>query len=474
MTNIETAINMATMNGTSADGAPSFALTDSGNAERFAAQHGNRARFVAAWKTWLLWDGKVWRHDDRHGALLLAKATARSFDAEIANTTDDEARKRLRTHAIKSESKAGIENMVALARAELAASPEDFDRDPMLYNVANGTIDLRTGALHPHRVDDLITRIVPIDYAPSATCPEFEAFLSKVLDGNADLIRYMQKAIGYSLTGSVAEQCFFFMFGSGANGKSTLADLLLRLLGPYGKVGAPDLLVTRHNDQHPAEQADLEGARFVICQEIAEGRSWNERTLKHLTGGDRIKARLMHQNWREFDPTHKLWIGANAKPKMNDGGDATWRRVRTIPFEVVIPDHERDRNLGTKLAAELPGILRWAVEGCQAWLREGLTPPAAVSKATADYREESDHVATYVEERLMTDPEARAAKSAVFEAYTLWCRANREVPLTREALSKRLQARGLAEVKGGAGVRFWAGVALRDVPGRALTWPAAA
>src|SRR5262249_29603333 len=158
--------------------------------------------------------------------------------------------------------------------------------------------DLRTGALRPHRREDMITRVVDVAFDPSAECTTFDRFLTRILSDKANLISYVQKSIGYSLTGDVREQCFFFLHGEGANGKSTLADALLRLFGPYGKAAAPDLLMARDHDHHPAEQADLEGARLVMCQEIAEGRSWNERTLKHLTGGDKIKARMMHQDWR--------------------------------------------------------------------------------------------------------------------------------------------------------------------------------
>jgi putative DNA primase/helicase len=448
-----------------ADDAKSFPLTDSGNAERFADQHRDKAQYVGAWKTWLTWDGRRWCSDERCAVDLLAKETARSIDAEVAIETDSDRRKALRQHAQRSESRSGRENMVALARAELAAAPDDFDRDPMLLNVANGTIDLRTGELRPHRREDMITRVIDIPFDRAAACPTFERFLDRAMAGNAALVTFLQKAIGYSLTGSVQEQVFFFCHGEGQNGKSKLAEVLLALLGPYGKAGAPDLLVSREHDQHPAEQADLEGARFVSCQEIEEGRSWNERTLKHLTGGDRIKARLMHQNWREFNPTHKLWVFANPKPKMREGGFATWRRVRLVPFDVIIPEAERDPMLGDKLAAELAGILRWAVEGCRRWQQEGLTAPPAVTNATAEYREQSDHVATFVEERLVIGEGHQAPKASVFEAYTLWCKYNREAPLSREAFSKRLQARGVSE-KRTAGRRDWVGVGLAD-----RTWP---
>jgi putative DNA primase/helicase len=439
-----------------------YALTDSGNAERFAAQHGDKCRYVRAWRTWLVWDSKRWAHDQRGSVELLAKETVRSIDDEVRAETDADKKKALRLWANRSESRSGRQDMLALAQSELAAAPEDFDKDPWVLNCANGTVDLRTGELRQHRREDRITRLVDVPYEPGAACGVFDTFLSRVLGDNKDLISYVQKAVGYSLTGSVQEQCFFFLHGDGQNGKSTLANVLLKLFGEYGKAGAPDLLMARNTDQHPAEQADLEGSRLVICQEIAEGRSWNERTLKHLTGGDRIKARFMHKDWREFEPTHKLWVCANPKPKMREGGYATWRRVRLVPFEVTIPPEERDRALGEKLAAEMPGILRWAVEGCIRWQKEGLTPPETVADATDGYREESDHVRTFVEDRLVLGDDLQVAKASLYEAYTLWCKTNKETALGRNQLQKRLIARGLREHKGTGGARVLLGASLRQ------------
>lgn len=437
-----------------------YALTDSGNAERFAEEHRDHVRYVPAWRRWLVFDGRHWEPDARGKVDLLAKATVRAISKEAATETDEDRRKKLLGHALKSEARGGRENLIALARTELAAAPEDFDLDPLLFNVANGTIDLRTGMLRPHAAGDMITRLVDVPYDRAATCPTFDAFMRRVLADDPELVAYVQKAVGYSLSGAVTEQCFFFCHGDGANGKSTFTEVVLRLTGPYGKAAAPDLLMAREHDQHPAEQADLQGARVVICQEVAEGRSFNERTLKHLTGGDRIKARRMHADWFEFEPTHKIWICANAKPRMRDGGAATWRRVRLIPFGVVIPPEERDRELGARLRAELPGILRWAVEGCLRWQKEGLVPPAVVTGATDAYREESDHVATFADERLELGPERVVGKTELYGAYQMWCRANRQAPLQRETLSKRLQSRGLIEQRT-KHQRSWVGASLR-------------
>jgi putative DNA primase/helicase len=438
-----------------------FKCTDTGNAERFAVQQRDRARYVGAWRQWLIWDGKRWRPDDTCTIDLLAKETARSIDDEVARETDDEERKKLRTHAAKTESRFGRESMVALARAELAISHEELDRDPWLFNVNNGTIDLRTGKLHPHRREDMITRVADITYDASATCPTFVAFITKALKNDPELINYVQKAVGYSLTGNVHEKCFFFMHGPTDTGKTTFGEILLKICGPYAKVTGPDLLMARDQEQHLTWIADLQGARLAICQEVAEGKRWNERLLKHLTGGDAITANRMRKDPFTFDPSHALWIAGNYKPKMQESGDATWNRVRLLPFEVQIPKAEQDKTLKSKMFAELAGILGWAVEGCLKWQREGLTAPAAVMNATSSYREESDHITTFVEDRLVFGDESKVVKAELYEAYTLWCKQNREAPMSRNELQKRLLARDdVTESR--KGQRMLLGIGLRS------------
>jgi putative DNA primase/helicase len=440
---------------------PTFKLTEMGNAERFAAQHQDKARYVHPWKCWLVWDGKRWEPDARGAVERLAKETVRSIDEDLLREQDDDKKKPLRAWATKSETRSGRDSMIALAQSELSAVPEDFDRDPWLFNVASGTIDLRSGKLQPHRREDMLTRFVDIAYDATAECASWVSFVTKALGGDAELVAYVQKAIGYTLTGSVKEKCFFFMHGPTDTGKTTFGELLLRLLDAYAKVTGPELLMAREQEQHLTWVADLHGARLAICQEIAEGKRWNERLLKQLTGGDALTANRMHKDPFTFAPSHKIWIGGNHKPKVQAGDDATWNRVRLLPFVVQIPKAEQDRELKGRLAAELPGILRWAVEGCLRWQAEGLEAPKAVLAATEEYREQSDHVATFVDDRLTIGEGETAPKAALYEAYTLWCKCNRETPLSREALSKRLQDRGLSEKKGAQGRRDWIGVSLR-------------
>lgn len=271
-----------------------------------------------------------------------------------------------------------------------------MDTHPWLLNVANGTLDLRTGQLRPADRADLLTKAAPVVYAPTATCPQWEAFLDRILGGDKELIRYVQKAASYSLTGLDTEECFFVLHGVGQNGKSTLVETLSALLGTdYAQQATPDLLMQKKQDRHATELAVLRGARLVASVETGQGKRLNESLIKSMTGGDRIRANFMHQETFEFRPEFKVWLSTNHKPVITGTDLGIWQRIRLIPFNVQIPDNERDGAFKTRLreSAALSGILNWAIEGALLWQQEGLKPPQAVTEATQAYREEMDVLA---------------------------------------------------------------------------------
>lgn len=442
----------------------SFPCTDAGNAERLIALHGTELRRCGTWSSWLAWCSTHWRVDE-DAVFRFAKTTARALAREAGNEiADDDRRKAVITFALRSESRRGIDAMVALAQHEeaVAISAEQLDADPMLLNVSNGTIDLRTGDLRPHRREDLITKIVPVEFDPAATCPTWSAFLDRVLASNANVIEFLQRAMGYSLTGRVDEQVLFFLLGLGANGKSTFLGLPLDLLGGYARQAAPELLLAKTNETHPTEQADLFGCRFAVCTEIEAGRALAEVTVKQLTGGDRIKARRMREDFWSFAPTHKIWIAANHKPTVKGTDHAIWRRIRLIPFDVTIPPSERDPKLPEKLRAELPGILAWAVRGCLAWQRDGLAAPAEVRAATEAYREEQDVIGGFLADCCELAAGARVASGVLRATYETWCGASGEQPLKPKTFGLRLKERGLSAEKGPGGVRMWSGIRVAE------------
>ena len=334
----------------------SFSLTDTGNAERFVAHHGEDIRYCHEWGKWLLWDGARWATDRRGEIDLRASQTVAAILSEALGAKGKRARG-LRAHATASESASSLSAMVKIARSRpgIAVVPDDFDRDPLLFNCRNGTLDLRASALLPHARGALITKVAPVDYNPTTECPRWQSFIGDVMGGNDELVAFLQRAVGYSLTGVVKEQVLFFLHGAGANGKSTFLRTLLELFGDYGLQAAPNLLIARNADAHPTAIADLFGRRLAVCQEIEGGRSFAEATVKQLTGEDVIRARRMREDFWSFAPTHKLWLAANHKPNIHGTDHAIWRRIRLIPFTVTIPEEKRDPDLLEKLRAERAG-----------------------------------------------------------------------------------------------------------------------
>src|SRR5262249_26561535 len=245
-------------------------------------------------------------------------------------------------------------------------------------------------------------------------------FLDRVMDGNASLMDYLQRVAGYCLTGDVSEQCMWFLYGTGCNGKSTFVGTIRDLMGDYGAQLVAELLMVKTHEAHPTERADLFGKRFVATIETEEGKRLAEALMKQLTGGDNIRARRMRQDFFEFTPTHKLWLVANHKPVIRGTDHAVWRRIKMIPFSVTIPDEEKDPGLPNKLKAELPGILAWAGQGCLAWQRNGLGEPDEVRQATADYQAEQDTLAGFMAECCRFNPQFQIRASALYDAYVTW------------------------------------------------------
>lgn len=434
--------------------------TDLGNARRLVAEYGVDLRFCKPWKKWLVWDGQRWREDATGEVMRRAKETARTVYGESSEK-----------HATRSESRAGIESMVVLAQTEpgIPLKPEDLDAAPWRLNVLNGTLDLKTARLRDHHREDLLTKLAPVTYDPRAKCPTWLAFLDRVMGKDKDLVRFLQRAVGYSLTGSIREQCLFILYGTGANGKSTFLGTISQLLGEYASSTPTEtLLVKTGGGGIPNDVARLKGARFVSAIEAEDGRRLAEALIKQMTGGDTMTARFLYGEFFEFVPEFKIFLAVNHKPLIRNTDHAIWRRIRLVPFTVTIPEAERDKDLPEKLRRELPGILAWAVQGCLDWQSEGLGMPAAVQRATAEYRAEMDVVDQFLAERCelgSTTTEARRLRvkvSRLYGAYEEWCdAAGLRFPLSRAALSTRLKERGL-EIKKTGGEWVVIGLDLRE------------
>lgn len=434
--------------------------TDTDNAQRFATRAG--AEFThCPERGWLAWDGNRWQSDTAQQRVLAAMQVSRQIPHEIAHLTDKTDQEQRAGHAKQSESKAAIDRMLALAAPMMTVSVTKLDADPWMLNVMNGTIDLRTGRLLPHDSRDMITKLAPVKYDPAAKAPQFTAFMNHVLDGNNDLYRYLQRVVGYTLTGRTTEQVFFYVKGAENNGKSTLINSIRDMLGDYGiHTSTQTLMVKDYDNNIPNDLARLAGARMVTAIEATPGRQLDEARIKAMTGGDPLTARFMRAEWFQFVPTFKLFFVANDDPRVRSTDNAMWRRIRVIPFDVVIPATLRDPNLPDKLKAEYPGILAWAVRGCLLWQRFGLGTPDVVMAATTSYRKRADHVVRFIRECIIQEERAETASSTVYQAYRTWCDANHERPLSTAQLKRELEDRGYQHLRTKAG-SVWRHVRLR-------------
>jgi putative DNA primase/helicase len=436
---------------------------DSGvaNMERLVHQHHQDVRHLDR-VGWYAWDGRRFARDAEAELVRRAIATVRTMYHEAADIEDEKERVSFLNHIRRSESEPEIRRMVTLAQSHVdvhVPKPERFDRDRMLFNVENGTIDLRTGELHPHRRDDLITKLAGCAYDPNAKCPTFDAFLERIFDGSLEMRGFVRRLIGYCLTGEVREHVLPIFWGDGANGKTTFFLTMLALFGEYGTTAPPDLLVVRKHKGHPTELMCLMGARFAAATETPQGAFLSETVVKTITGGDRIKARGVFENFVEFPPTHKILMATNHKPAVVGCDAGIWRRLLLVPFDVTIEPDEQDVHMVDKLLLELPGVLNWALEGCRQWQKGGLKPPEAVRVATKAYREESDHLPAFLDECCVLAPHAKVEKGKFFADYTAWCQRNAETSMPKVELGRRLKAKGIEDVKSDKH-RFWKGIGL--------------
>ena len=425
-----------------------FYLTDVGNGERLVRRHGQDLRYCKRWGQWLAWNKQRWAEDDTDAVTRLAKETVTAMFSEAAQIPNDDRRAALAKHAIKSQAAYRIRAMLSMAESEepVIARPADFDQDPWLFNVQNGTVDLHTGKLVPHQRENMITKLAPVEYDPDAKCPLWAAFLDRIMDSNQELIDFLQRAVGYALTGETSERCLFIEHGTGDNGKTVFLETLAALSGEYCKETPVSTLMIKRGDSIPNDLAALKSARIVTAAESEEGQRLAESQVKHMTGGDRISARFLHAEWFDFRPQFKIWLATNHKPRIRGTDNAIWRRIRLIPFEVTIPEDEQDKHLARKLVGELPGILNWAIEGCLEWQRGGLKEPTAIGEATQRYRDEMGHLTHFLDECCAINKQARAQAGPLYQAYREWCeKSGQKETLTNNRFSSGLLERGFAK-----------------------------
>jgi len=427
----------------------SVALSEDSLAMAFTRRHGQDWRFVAAWGKWLCWDGSVWRFEPTLQVFDLSRAVCR--DAAL-----DEDNPRVGARLASAQTRAAVVSLAQADRAH-AATVEQWDADPLLLATPDGVVDLKTGSLRPASREDYLTKITAVGPRDMPT-PLWDAFLTRVMGGDRELVAFLQRVAGYALTGETKEHALFFMHGLGANGKSTFSNALTGLFGDYTVTASMETFVVGPTDKHPTDLAMLRGSRLVTAQETESGKRWAEARLKALTGGDAITARFMRQDFFTYMPQFKLLLSGNHRPSLRDVDDAIRRRFHLVPFTETIPAAERDLNLPAKLRAEWPGILAWAIRGCLQWQSAGLLPPERVQAATDAYFAAEDTVARWIEECCETGRQHEDTIARLFDSWKQWATTAQEYEGSKKRFSQRLEERGFVpawvnRVRGLRGIR---------------------
>lgn len=444
-----------------------FNLTEMGNAERFVHRNGDNIRYCIEFEEWLIWNGKTWIEDKKKQIERIALKTFREMYYEASKIEEYEQRNQLIKWAQSTEKSSVFLNSIARAEAMVPISQEELNLDKYKLNCENGIIDLRTGQLLPHDRKYYMTKNTKIPYYPDAKCPTWIKFLESIMkddEGNVkqDLIDFLQKAVGYTLTGDTSEQVVFFLWGTGRNGKSTFINIVKEILGDYGKQTNSDTFTSKTNDNSiNNDVARLHGSRFVSAVESEDGQKLSESLIKQLTGGEPITARFLRKEFFEFIPEFKIFFTTNHKPIVKGDDEGIWRRIRLIPFTHTIPKESVDKHLPEKLRGELPGILRWAVEGCLKWQQEGLGEPEEVKAATDEYKEEMDLLSNFLEECCVIAPSAKVAVNEIHKEYMKWAEENGEYPMKQRAFSNRLQMRGFTKRKSTGNRTYFFGIGLK-------------
>jgi len=446
---------------TEAPSIPSTApnCSDLGNAERFASRYHGTIRYITEHKQWMVWKDDRWTAVNDHEILAMACQVAKSIYVEAAFLDSAEQTR----FALASQNKGRLQAMVDLAISQpgVAISQALLDGKHIFLGVENGVVDLSTGELLPNAPEYLITKYVSAPYSEAAECPIWSGFLNTIFGCDQTLIEYIQKAIGYSLTGKTDEQVLFMLCGAGSNGKTVFIETIRRLLGDHARAMSADTLMSTSYSRQSNDIARLEGARVVTVSEINEGKRFDQERVKKLTGGDRVNARYLYQEDFEFTPCFKVWICTNHKPNAGDG-HAMWRRIHLIPFKVIIPAEQQDRTLLAKLENELPGILNWAVQGCLKYQQEGLTEPECIKDATNDYRREMDKLQQWLDDMCSMGPSEHERAGTLYESYKIYMIDNGGRPLSSNRFFNKLVERGLTKSRTSSGY-IYSGLSLNKL-----------
>lgn len=425
---------------------PSRSWDDTGNADRLMDRYGEYIKYSFTDQKWHIYNGSFWQSDDRGLIREIADSVVEDMKTEeihYPEEFDSEEREKLdkkwMAFVSKTRNHASKDNMIKETEHRVPVSHGEFDVDPMLLNTQSGYVDLSNGLMEEHDSKKMFSQQANIDYSDKMDCPTWIDFLNQTFGNDQEMIDYIQKAVGYSATGSTAEQVMFILYGAGRNGKSVFMNTLAYILGSYAKTMSASSIMVRQSGGASSDIARLEGSRLVISSEVNEGMRLDESLVKSLTGGDKITARFLYGNDFEFTPQFKIWLATNHVPTIRGTDDGIWRRLMLIPFENQIAEDKVDKNLNSKLISESMGILNWIIDGAIKWQNEGLNPPTKVRAASQDYRDEMDVITMFVRDNCTIGADFKASGSELYTKYKSWATENNEYAMSKQKFGKEMQ-----------------------------------
>ena len=438
-----------------------YPCTDTGNMERFVDQHQGYLRSLGTIKTWLVWDGTRWKPSDYAEVFKFALETVQSIKTEIEQAAGLTDAQNLKKWSVASESNSKTMAMLDMAakHPSLVAKASSFDKQKMKLNCLNGVVDLGTGQLNQRTSDYLHTKVIGTNFNHKAKCPNFDKFIKEVFGGDGELISWIQRAFGYSLTGSVQEQVLFICYGTGANGKSTLLETISKILGDYSTNADFEMFLSNQKSDVRVMEAvgELKGIRLALASEVDASKRFNESLVKRLTGGDTLRGTKLQMGAFQFEPQHKLWFLCNHIPFARDGSHGLWRRIKILPFAQQFQGSSLDSALPDKLWAEREGILAWMIRGAAVWSNElqktngttGLGPCKAIDQSIEEYRYDNDLSARFIEDCLVRDNDfGSVGARELYIAYQSWWSDNSDEDTPSEGIfSRRMEERGLKKTR---------------------------
>ena len=422
---------------------PIRSYDDTGNADRFIDRYGNLYKYSYIANKFYIYDGMKWKIDDKGSIRKLIDEMIESIkDEKIIHgddVTEEEAREFFQKYYKKTRGTQAKKNIMNELMHRRPATPDDFDRDDMLINVANGYIDLTSRELYKHDINKMFSQITNTDYTEKMQPAVWLDFLNDIFAGDQKVIRYIQKALGYSLTGSTREQIMFILFGKGRNGKSIFVEVISEILGDYSNNMQAKSLMVKKNDNVNTDIARLSKARFVTSSEPNEGFRFDEGLIKQLTGGDKVTARFLYAEEFEYTPKFKIWVSTNHKPIIRGTDDGIWRRLVLIPFDVQIPEEKVDKDLKYKLLREAPAILNWMAEGAYMWMQEGLAMPEKLKEASKAYRNEMDVIEHFIEDECKRVDDGRVKANELYSVYKNWANENNAYKMSNKDFGQKMK-----------------------------------